>query len=324
MIMKKILSLFAAAAAAVLLSQAGAGAQNYAISVQNDTVWHGFKNLSYDGIGALIQEQAPENVFVYIDYTTSFLVCQDIQSAISMSSEAGVVFMNPLKYSDWGKGRRYGPFMAVHEKFMEWSLFEDAKKNGTVLEIDSSCKDPLKELGKKEYTAVLLKLDKKATVGYVYDFISKVEEVCPNIVIKVPEGDYSMADYIHIFQTDPSEYDFETYPCVMGQAWTVYRGSELWDPQDFAKNLVAFESITRIKAPGARPGKGRAVVEMTVTPLGTLQDVKIVRPSALPGLDSVIVNAVSGARAFWVPQYKKDAPINVKVTLPVEGEIGAY
>jgi hypothetical protein len=181
MIMKKILSLFAAAAAAVLLSQAGAGAQNYAISVQNDTVWHGFKNLSYDGIGALIQEQAPENVFVYIDYTTSFLVCQDIQSAISMSSEAGVVFMNPLKYSDWGKGRRYGPFMAVHEKFMEWSLFEDAKKNDTVLEIDSSCKDPLKELGKKEYTAVLLKLDKKATVGYVYDFISKVEEVCPNM-----------------------------------------------------------------------------------------------------------------------------------------------
>ena len=318
--MKK-LAAFVASAIVVLFSQA-AFAQNLTLSVQSDTVWFGPKALSYDAVGELMYEKAPQTVFVYVDYKTLFIQCHDLQNAIAMCSTSDVVFMNPDRYED--KGRDYGAFMAIHANFLDWPLYDEAKKRGTVLELKASCPDPIKELQKKEYTAVLLELDKKSTVGDVYGFIDKVEKECPNIVIKVPEGDYSRGGYIHIFQTDPQEYEFETYPCVMGQAWVVYRGSELLDPQDFAEKLVAFESITKINAPGATPGKGRAVVEMIVTPLGTLQDIKIVRPSALPGLDDVIIKALSAAPAWWVPQFKKDAPINVKVTVPVQGEIGAY
>ena len=311
-----------AAVAAILWAQA-LGGQNLMVSVQNNTVRFYAKALSYDDVGTLVEEKAPQNLFVYVEYNTPFIMCQDVQAAVAMSgSSAEVIFMNPDKYAD--TGRDYGPFMAVHGVFEEWAFFDDAKKRDAVLELKLPGKDIDKEFQEKEYEAVLLVLDKKATVGDVYGFIRKYEEKCPNIVIKVPEGDYSMGGYFHVFETDPSEYEFETYPCALGKAWTVYRDSEVRDPQDFAKNLVAFESITKITAPGAHPGKGRAVVEMTVTPLGTLQDVKIVRRSALPGLDDVIVKAVSEARAFWVPQSKKDAPINVKVTLPVEGEIGAY
>lgn len=90
------------------------------------------------------------------------------------------------------------------------------------------------------------------------------------------------------------------------------------------ENLVAFKSISEVALPGARPGKGRAVVSMTITPLGTLTDVKIVRPSGPPGLDEAIVQAVSAAPAYWVPQFRKDNPVNINITLPVTGEIGAY
>ena len=317
--MKRIVSVVAAFTAAILWAQAQ---ENFMVSVQNDTVWSGSKALSYDDVGFLVEEKAPKNLFVYVDYKTPFILCQDVQAAVAMNGEADVIFMNPDKYED--RGREYGPFMAVHNVFEDWSYFDEAKKKGAVLELKLPGKDIEKKIQKKQYEAVLLKLDKKATIGDVYGFIRKFEEKFPNIVIQVPEGDYSMGGYFRVFETDPSEYEFETYPCVMGQAWTVYRGSELWDPQDFAKNLVAFESITKITAPGAHPGKGRAVVEMTVTPLGTLRDVKIVRRSPLPGLDDVIIKAVSEARAWWVPQSKKDAPINVKITLPIEGEIGAH
>lgn len=318
--MKKFVSVMAAAAA-ILFSQA-LGAQNLMVSVQNDTVWFGAQVLSYDAVGALVEEKAPQNLFVYVDCTTPFVLCQDVQAAVSMNGSADVVFMNPDKYAD--RGREYGPFMAVHNLFEDWALYDEDKKKGAVLELSLPCEDPLKELQEKEYNAILLKVDRKSTVGDVYGFIRKAEEKCPNIVLQVPEGDYSMGGYFRVAETDPSEYEFDTYPCVMGQAWTVYRKDEIWDPVDFAKNLVAFESITKITAPGAHPGKGRAVVEMTVTPLGTLQDVKIVRRSALPGLDEVIVRALYEARSWWVPQFKKEVPINVKVTVPVEGEIGAY
>lgn len=317
--MKRLVTVMAAAAA--ILSAQAQEPGNLSVSVLNDTLWFGAKALSYDDVGFLVEEKAPQNLFVYVDCKTPFILCQDVQAAVSMNSDAGVIFMNPDKYAD--KGRDYGPFMAVHNVFEDWTYFDEAKKKGAVLELKLPGKDIDKKFQKK-YDAVLLKLDKKATVGDVYGFIRKYEEKCPNIVVQVPEGDYSMGGYFRVAETDPSEYEFETYPCVMGQAWTVYRKDDIWDPADFAKNLVAFESITKITAPGAHPGKGRAVVEMTVTPLGTLQDVKIVRRSALPGLDEVIVKAVCEARAWWVPQFKKEVPINVKITVPVEGEIGAY
>ena len=318
--MKKLAVLFASALA-VLTSEA-ALAQNLTLTVQNDTVWFGPKALSYDDVGVLVEEKAPQTVFVYVDYKTPFVQCHDIQNAIAMCSTSEVLFLNPDRYTD--KGRDYGPVMASHANFEDWGLYDEAKKRGSVLELKVPLDDPVKQLQKKEYTAVLFELDRNSTVGDVYGFINKVEDICPNIVIKVPEGDYSRGGYIHVFETDPQEYEFETYPCIMGQAWVVYRGSELLDPQDFAEKLVAFESVTKITVPGAHPGKGRAVVEMTVTPLGTLQDVKIVRPSPLPGLDDVIIKALYAAPAWWVPQFKKDAPINVKITVPVEGEIGAY
>lgn len=310
-----------AATAAILWAQA-LGGQNLMVSVQNSTVRFNAKALSYDEVGGLVEEKSPQNLFVYVEYNTPFILCQDVQAAVSMNGETDVVFMNPDKYGD--QGREYGPFMAVHGVFEEWAFFDDAKKRDAVLELNLPGKDIDKQFHQKEYEAVLLVLDRKATIGDVYGFIRKYEEKCPNIVIKVPEGDYSMGGYFHVFETDPSEYEFETYPCAIGQAWAVYRGGEVWDPKDFADNLVAFESITNINAPGAHPGKGRAVVEFTVTPLGSLQDVKIVRSSPLPGLDDVIVKAVCEARAWWVPQSKKNAPINIKVTIPIQGEIGAY
>lgn len=314
-----------AAVAAILSSQVVWG-QNLMVTADKDnTIWFGAKTLSYDAVGALVEEKAPQNLFVYVNYTTPFILCQDVQAAVSMAgSSSDVVFMNPDRYAD--KGRDYGPFMAVHNVFEDWTLFEKDRKNDAVLEISLPCEDPLKLLQKKEYNAVLLKVDRKSTVGDVYGFIRKVEEKCPNILLQVPEGDYSTGGYFRVMETDPSEYEFDTYPCVMGQAWTVYRRNEteIWDPQDFARNLVVFESVTKITAPGAHPGKGRAVVEMTATPLGTLQDVKIVRSCPLPGLDDVIVKALYEARAWWVPQSKGEAPINVKITVPVEGEIGAY
>ena len=66
--MKK-LAAFVASAVVVLFSQA-AFAQNLTLSVQNDTVWFGPKALSYDAVGALMEEKAPQTVFVYVDYKT--------------------------------------------------------------------------------------------------------------------------------------------------------------------------------------------------------------------------------------------------------------
>lgn len=347
--MKKLLS-FMTALAVLLPGMNKLFAQNYTLSVdENNVVWDGFsKSMTPDELGVEIEKREPERVFVYVNYDTPIGLTQDIQNAIAMSSTAEVIFLNPDSYAD--KGREYGPIMAMHVNFLEWSLLEQTKKMGRHIEFTASKDNPDKLLpdgvdtllrSRDEdgdlvniYDTVCINLDTKTSVGAVYGSLYTINEkshgpkgeMIPgiNVIFKVPDSDYSREAYFRIIETDPTLYEFENYTAARRSVWAVYRREDVMDTDDFANSIVAFKSISEIDLPGARPGKGRAIVEMTVTPLGTLRDIKILRSSGIPGLDEVIVKAVSEAPAYWVPQRRNGNPVNIKVTIPIQGEIGAY
>lgn len=346
--MKKLLSSLAVLTA-FMLGVTSVAAQNLTIRVEEDGVWCNNKTMTPDEIGAEVEKNAPEYVFVYVKYNTPMCLLQDIQNAVAMNSTADVLFMNPDSYDD--KGREYGPMMAMHVNFLEWGLLEDAKKMDRYVEYTAhpdfpdnflpSRLDTLLRTRDKDgdlvnkYEAVCFNLAPTTTVGAVYNSLYAVNEksygpkgemIPPiNVLFKVPESDYSREAYIRIIETESTRYPFETVTASRRGKWAIYRKTEPMGPSDFAESLVAFKSISDMDVPGARPGKGRAIVEMTVTAMGTLRDVKIVRSSGLPGLDDVILKAISEAPSYWVPQFNKDEnPINVKVTIAVTGEIGAY
>lgn len=334
--------------AAMLMCRAHLDAQNLTININENGVWCHNKAMTPDQVGMEVEKYAPECVFIYVNYDTPVGLLQDIQGAVSMNSTAEIVVLNPDRYAD--KGRNYGPVMVRHELFLEWGLLEQSRKEGRCITFSAQAnhadrllpervdtvirtRDAAGKLRNK-YDTVCIELEAGTSIGAVYGSCYAInenshgaqgEDIPPvNILFKVPESDYSREAYIRIVETDPDKFAFETVNAGKTTVWPVYRKEDVMDPSDFAESLVAFKSISEVALPGARPGKGRAVVSMTITPLGTLTDVKIVRPSGLPGLDEAIVQAVSAAPAYWVPQFRKDNPVNINITLPVTGEIGAY
>lgn len=96
------------------------------------------------------------------------------------------------------------------------------------------------------------------------------------------------------------------------------------DLETFSKTCQAYASITALDGKEATPGKGRALVEFEISPLGTIQNVKIQRTAALPGLDKVIIDHLYSLPGYWTPQFVKGQPVNVKVVCPVYGEISQW
>ena len=86
---------------------------------------------------------------------------------------------------------------------------------------------------------------------------------------------------------------------------------------DAAAFLLGFQTV----GTGKEAGKGSADVEFVVTPLGTVEDVRIVRTSGVPGLDEALAGALGEMPPFWSVPTTGNKPCYARVTASVRGEM---
>lgn len=332
--MKKFLFLSCALA---LFCQFSLKAQILPIHVNGQEVTCQGKALPVDKLDSVIAEANPATVFLYVTMDTPITLVNEIQATIEAGNKE-VVILNPDRYAD--KNRAYGPVAACHPDFRDFDLLEQSAKDGQVVYLDAT--KPVDEILaalrvkdndgnlKNLFNTVVFELDAKATIGTVYGLgysVDYAEEDVPfiNVLFRSPAVFDMPAKYFKVQDIDLGDYDIKTVsiPEDGTQAIYTYRGEE-GGIDVFTNSFVAYKSKSQIKGE-ATPGVGRAIVQFEITPLGTIQDIQIVRGASLKGLDSVITEALSGTPGYWTPQFGKDgSPVRVKVTAPIPGEIGQY
>lgn len=345
--MKKLIGLLVAA---LLLSQA-AFAQICVFRIDGDKITYNSNEIDIHDISTILEKQQKdfEDVFVYVTYDTPLGFAEDVKAMIEGSCTSGVVFVNPERNGDFP--RMYGPKMAYHAPFIETEMlkkgkiatFSNTNDNPWDFILEGAAPDDYaynstrmlnyirtpddKEGGATNWTnnfdGVLLNLSYQTPIGVLYSFNHYLnQESLPyiNVVFHTIETPLCPERFFTVRDNGLEEYDIPTVPAG-GSIVASYSGHDL---KYFSDTYQAFESVKKITAPGARPGKGRAIVEFEITPLGTISNVNIVRTSNLPGLDEVIVNYLGTLPGLWAPQFDKGQPVNVKVSCPIYGELSQW
>ena len=345
--MKKILTLIAGA---IILAQT-ALAQVCAFQVDADKVYFNGKEVDIHDAGSILEKSQTDwqDIFVYVNYDTPIGLANDLKAIIEGSCTAGVVFVNPERSGD--SPRLYGPKMAYHSNFLEMEMLRKAKiatfKNTNdevwdfILEgarADDYAYNSSRMLNyirtphdkgnavtewTNNFDGVVLNLAYQTPMGVLYSLENYLnQESLPyiNVVYHTIETPLCPELWFQIRDAALEDYSFETVPAG-NQAKALYNGHDL---KYFSDHYHAYQSISALEGMEARPGKGRAIVEFEITPLGTVRNVKIQRPASLKGLDEVIIDHMYGLQGLWAPQFVKGQPVNVKVSCPVYGEISQW
>ncbi len=346
--MKKICIL---AAAALLLSQV-TFAQVCAFQVDGTKISFNSKEIDIHDVGDIIAgfDSEFQDIFVYVTYDTPLGLANDLKAMIEGSSTSGVVFLNPERSTDFP--RFYGPKMVYHTNFIEMELL----KKGNIATFTNTNEDPWdfilsgaapddyaynstrmenyirtpRNVGDhgaqtewtNKFDGVVLNLSYQTPMGVLYSFDKYLnQDGLPymNVVYHTEGTPLCPEKWFTIRDTALQDYDFERV-LPGGEVQAIYNGKDI---KSFSDTENAYASISALKGKEARPGKGRAVVEFEITPLGTVQNAKILRPSAIAGLDEVIVDFIS-RKQLWEPQFVGGKPVVVKVSCPIYGEISQW
>lgn len=271
----------------------------------------------------------------------------DLKAILEGNSTSGVVFVNPVSSADFP--RLYGPVIAYHKNFNELEMLrkghvatfqntnedswnftlegatpEDYAYNSSRMQNylrTAQISDNAQTVWTNNFDGVVLNLAYQTPIGVLYSFDQFLNsESVPymNVVYHTEGTPLCPESWFTVVHTGLEEYSFPTIQPIQP---VLYNGKDL---DTFSKTYQAYASITALNSQEAAPGKGRALVEFEVSPLGTIQNVKIQRTSALPGLDKVIVDHLYSLPGFWTPQFVKGQPVNVKVVCPVYGEISQW
>ncbi|MBR1873132.1 MAG: TonB family protein [Bacteroidales bacterium] len=344
--MKKIISIIAA----VLVAQA-AFAQVCAFRVDGEKITFEGKTIDIHEAGTILEKAQTDfqDIFVYVSFDTPIGLVNDLQSIIQGSCTSGVVFLNPRRNKDFP--RSYGPKMAYHGNFIEFDLLKKAKTATFFNDNDNHSDFFLRGAAPDDYAynitrikmylrtphdkanavtewtnnfdCVVFDLSYQTTIGELYNLdhdlnLSDVPYI--NVVYHTEETPLSPERWFRVMDSGLEEYEFRTVTSGQEGVQAIYNGKDI---KNFSDTFNAYSSITDLKGKEARPGKGRAVVQFEITPLGTVKNVQIVRPSNLPGLDKVILDNISHLD-LWAPQLVKGQPVNVKVSCPIYGEISQW
>ncbi len=333
--MKKIFSLIAAA----LFAQA-AFAQVCAFQVDGNIITFDGKEVDIHEAGAVLEKAQTEfqDIFVYVTSNTPLGFVNDLKTILEDSSTAGVVFMN----LDPGM---YGPLMAYEKNFIEmemlhksnvatfrntnedpWNFFlegaapDDYAYNSTRMNNYLRTPNNSNEWT-NNFDGVVLNLAYQTPIGalYTFDHLLNGENVPYMNVVYHTEGTPLCPErWFTLDYTGLEEYEF---PTIQPVEPVEYNGKDL---QSFSETYQPTAFLSDLEGQEAAPGKGRAIVEFEITPLGTVQNVKIQRAAALPGLNEVIIDYLYGLPCLWKPQFVKGHPVNVKVSCPIYGEISQW
>ena len=343
--MKKLLALLVSA---LVLSQ-GAFAQVGSFQVDGTKISFNGEEVDIHDVGSLLEkEQADyQDIFVYVTYDTPLGLAHDLKATIEGSCTAGVVFVNPERNGDFP--RLYGPVMVYHSNFLDMEMlrksniatFQNTNEDSWNFSLEGAAPDDytynstrmqnclrtatISENANTEWTnnfdGVVLNLAYQTPIGVLYSFDHDLNnESVPymNVVYHTEGTPLCPESWFTVVYTGLEEYEFPTIQPVQP---VQYNGEDL---KTFTKTHRAYASITALEGKNASPGKGRALVEFEITPLGTVQNVKIQRASSLQGLDDVITDYLYGLQGLWTPQFIKGQPVNVKVSCPVYGEISQW
>ena len=283
--MKKIAFVFAVICLS-LLPQTGVKAQVLAFSLDGEGILS-FKTAVVDvhDVGDIIDSDPgdPQGIFLYVNRNTPLLSIIDFLGAVKSASTYPVAVLNPADGRD--HGRTYGP-RAVY--------FREYEGKGKVIEPElDAAVEPLFSVD----TAVVVHTPATSLSGERFFR-----------VLTADVGDFG------IYVKDANDMDAPLqYNTTSGSG-----GVKL-----FLDSFVAFRNLSQLpEGKGYASGKGRAVVEFLVTPLGAVESVRILRPSGLAGLDDIIVDAVRGSMPWWTPPVTGGKPCYARVAVPVQGEIG--
>lgn len=338
------------AIATALFSQA-AFAQICAFQVDGNKISYKGEEISIKDVEVILEKDPTDyqDIFVYVTYDTPIGLANDLRAIITGSCTAGVDFLNPERSGDFP--RPYGPKIVYLGNFLEFDMLKEARTTTFSNTNENPGEYILQDASPDDYAYNTTRIQMHLRTPHdmpdaVTEWTNNFDCVVFNLAYQTPIGQIFCLDYdmnspgvpainvvyhteetplcperwFRFIDTGLEEFEFRTVPVGQEGVEALYNGKDL---KTFVDTYRAYASISQLNGKEARPGKGRAVVQFEITPLGTVQNVEIVRASNLRGLDEVILSQIQNLK-LWAPQFVNGEPVTVKVSCPITGEISQW